>query len=47
MGGGTLYNKITVGRRSTLFNMGRLKTAAVVGAIASVGVIVFVTKLVT
>lgn len=47
MGGGTLYNKITVGRRATLFNMSRLKTAAVVGAVASVGVIVLVAKLVT
>lgn len=44
--GGSLYNKIPVGRRSTLLNLSRVKIAAAVGVIASVGLILLIENLV-
>ena len=44
--GRPLHNKIRLGRRASLFNMGRLKTAAVFGAVACVGLTLLVAKLI-
>lgn len=43
---GTQYNKIRLGRRATLFNMSRLKSAALYGAVACAGLILLAAKLI-
>jgi hypothetical protein len=37
--GGSLYNKIPLGRRGALYNLGRMQIAATVGAVTSLGLI--------
>jgi hypothetical protein len=43
---GTHYNKIRLGRRASLFNMNRLKTAAIYGAVACAGLTLLAAKLI-
>jgi len=43
---GTHTNKVRLGSRATLFNMNRLKTAALYGAVACAGLAVLAAKLI-
>ena len=40
--GGSLYNRIPLGRRSSVFNLGLVKSATVLTILMGIGLIVFI-----